>query len=147
MYTVTEEHPVQIQEEVQGLISEHWLEVAKHKELMVLDPDWERYQRFTDEGSMFSLVLRKDGVLVGYSANLLGPHLHYKGLVVAINDVLYVSPDSRGSTALRLMSETRLAAKAKGARAMIWHAKPNTSLSRLLPKVATLQDEVYLQPL
>jgi len=147
MYTVSEEHPVQLKEEVQGLLLEHWQEVAKHKELMVLDPDWDKYQKLTDEGTMFSLVLRKDGALVGYSANILGPHLHYQGLTVAINDVLYVAPGNRGAAALRLMAETRTLAKTKGARAMLWHAKPGTSLSSLLRKSATLQDEVYLQPL
>ena len=147
MYTIQEQHPLEVKEEVQQLLQDHWLEVAKHKELMVLDPDWEKYQRLTDEGTMFSLVLRRDGVVVGYSANLIGPHLHYKGLTVAINDVIYVAPAYRGTAAVRLMAKTRQVAKLKGARAVLWHAKPGTSLSRLLQKAATLQDEVYLQPL
>lgn len=114
---------------------------------MVLNPNWEKYQELTDSGSMFTLALRKDGVLVGYSANLLGPHLHYRDLVVAINDVLYVTPDTRGLAALRLMAETKQVARDRGAKLMLWHAKPDTSLDRMLKRVAPVQDTVYSEPL
>lgn len=147
MYTITEEHPLAVKEELSKLLQDHWQEIARNKELMVLNPDWEKYQRLTDEGTMFSLVLRRKGVPVGYSANILGPHLHYKDLTVAINDVLYITPEYRSVAALRLMAKTKAVAFKRGARAMLWHAKPDTSLSKLLRRIARLQDEVYLQPL
>lgn len=147
MYTVTEEHPLVVKDELEQLLKDHWVEVAKNKQLMVLDPDWDRYQELTDNESMFSLVLRKDGVVVGYSATFIGPHIHYRNLTVASNDVLYVAPHSRGTAALRLMAETVRVARSRGAKLMLWHAKPGTSLDHMLSRTASVQDTVYAEPL
>lgn len=147
-YTIVEEQLTwKLQQKLVNLLQEHWLEVAKHKDIMVLDPDWEKYRMLQDAGTLFALVLYLGDQPVGYSANIIDTHLHYSGLTAASNDVLYVHPDHRGTQALRLMNETKRVARERGAKAMLWHAKPNTSLDSILRKRAELQDNVYLQPL
>jgi hypothetical protein len=83
--------------------------------------------------------------LVGYSINIVSKNLHYSDLVVCQNDILFVSGDYRkGATGLRLMRDTERAASALGAKLMLWHAKPETNLHAVLPRLKyRVQDVVY----
>jgi GNAT superfamily N-acetyltransferase len=63
------------------------------------------------------------------------------------NDVLYVHPDYRKSRlGLSLIKATESLAKSKGAQVVLWHAKPNTSLDTLMPRLGYgVQDIIYLK--
>jgi hypothetical protein len=89
--------------------------------------------------------LDADGVIVGYSLNFIGPHFHYSDLVVCNNDVLFLRNDLRPSTVgLRLIRETERVAKTRGARLMLWHAKDQTSLAKIMPRMGyVVQDIIY----
>ena len=142
--------PCDFKTTVQSLLEEHWQEVAKNKELMVLAPDWERYQALHAAGMMFTLYAWDDDYnLLGYSCNILDRHMHYKGLTVASNDVLFVSKAHRASSVgLRLMAATKAAAKVHGAQLMLWHAKADSALDRILKaKRLAVQDIIYSETL
>ena len=140
-----------------ALFKAHFEEIATNKDSTKLDPDWRHYELLEASGLLFTLAAwhekaRPDhDVLVGYSANLLIPkHLHYKDLRYVSNDVLYVHPDYRGgSTAGRLMMETRKAARARGAKRMLWHAKKDTALAAILTKRESciVQDIIFSEVL
>lgn len=138
----------QLRPEVGELLKDHWKEVARNKSLMVLDPDWEKYQALDDSGVLLTLAARRQGRLVGYSVTIIGQHLHYRGLTVATNDVIYLSPGARSMTGFRLVSETEQHAAIRGAELFSWHAKPGTALDRLLKKRQYgVQDIIYSRQL
>lgn len=131
------------------LLRAHWEEVAKHKDLLVLDPDWPRYEAIERAGQLLALGAFEDSHLIGYSAGIVMPHLHYRGLTYYQNDVLFLDPAHRRNRLGRdLIDATEVAAAARGARFICWHAKPGTTLDRLLPRRGyDVQDVIYARKL
>lgn len=126
------------------MLHDHWQEVARNKEIMVLKPDWDKYKALEDAGALFTLFAYDDDEIIGYSVNIIQPHLHYSDLIYAANDVLFVRQDMRGSTRAGrlLLSESEAIAKAKGAKLMTWHTKENTALAKLLPRIDYAVQEI-----
>lgn len=133
----------------QALLEKHWDEIARNKRVMVLKPDVKRYHNLEAAGLLFTVGAYVDAQLVGYSVNIVSPHLHYSDLVVASNDVLYIDPEHRaGKLGLRLMRATEGIAKEAGAQLMLWHAKQGTRLNDLLPRLGYgVQDIIYSKEL
>jgi hypothetical protein len=136
-------------DQVGELLEEHWLELAKNKELMVLKPDRERYATLERAGVILALGAFDGDRMVGYSVNLVGPHLHYADLAFAQNDVLFIAKSHRlGRTGYTLIKATEVAAKARGAQMLVWHAKQDTALDVLLPRLGYgVQDILYSKEL
>ncbi len=78
------------------LLHSHKKEVAPYQEL-VLNPDWDYYERLEDE-DMFVIFTAKNGDnLVGYVAYFISNSLHYKDSTFATMDIIYLSPEERGT--------------------------------------------------
>lgn len=124
---------------------EHWEELAKNKELMVLSPDVEQYRQIEQAGMLFAIIAYDDDEIVGYSINVLSRNLHYSALLVVQNDVLFVGKAHRaGRVGMRLIDMTKAAAAKRGARLMLWHAKEGTPLAGILPRMGCkVQDIIY----
>lgn len=119
-----------------ALMGEHYDEITLHKDVMVRRTHDERYYAMEAAGSLFVLGAYADGELVGYSANFIGPHLHYADLIYAQNDVLFLRKAYRKSRlGLQLIQATEQTAREHGCRMMHWHAKQNTALNTLLPRL------------
>lgn len=131
------------------LLAEHWEEVALNKDLMVLDPNEAAYGLLESAGVLFALGAFDGPDLVGYSATMVQQHLHYKHLRYAVNDVLFVGKQHRnGRLGVRLMRETERVAKERGAQLMLWHAKPDTALEGILPRMGyVVQDVIFSKAL
>lgn len=127
------------------LLEEHWNESAKNKHLMILKPDIEKYKLFEQLGAIITLFAYVEDKIVGYSCNIIQPHMHYSDLICAYNDVLFVAKEYRNSPlGIRLIKETEKAVKAKGVKLLLWHAKENTTLAKILPKMGcNLQELIY----
>lgn len=127
------------------LLKAHWREIAREKDLMVLDPDWSRYEQLEAAGLLLSLGAFDGEQMVGYSVGLVHPHPHYRGLVYYQNDVLFVSPEARHSRlGIRLIQDTEAAAEAMGARWHAWHAKKGSKLDFLLERKGyAVHDIIY----
>lgn len=123
----------------------HYDELTTNKSIMVLDPDWETYQALHDTGKLLILGAYHGDKLAGYSVNIVASNLHYRGLVMCSNDLLFVHPDYRESPlGLRLMAKTREHARALGAKLMLWHAKQGSTLDKLLTRKRTkVQDIIF----
>ena len=137
-------------DEMWSLLAAHWDEVAKNKEVMVLKPDRARYEQLEAQGALLCLAaIDPDGDIVGYSVSFVGPHIHYADLVVCNNDVLFLREDLRPSSiGMRLIRDTERAAKARGARLMLWHAKENTPLATIMPRMGYgVQDIIFSKQL
>lgn len=146
---ISEESWRVIVDEAWPLLEAHREELATNKGLMVLSPNRDAYEDIEQHGSLLCLVARAaSGQITGYSVCMLGRHLHYD-MVYAHNDVLYVDPAHRkGRLGLRLINETEARAKARGAQFIIWHAKPDTALAALMPRLGyRLQDLILSREL
>jgi GNAT superfamily N-acetyltransferase len=123
------------------LLEEHYAELATVPDIMLLKPDVERYQTLEAAGNLFAIGMfdiHGDGgeTLVGYSVNIVCTNLHYGDLLMCQNDLLFVRKSHRrGMTGMRLITATERAAKDRGVKMMLWHAKPGTTLDRMLPRL------------
>lgn len=135
---------------MQELLVQHWDEVAKNKQVMKLKPEREKYAHLDQNGGLVCLwAIDTDGEIVGYSVNFIGPHIHYADLIICNNDVLFLREDLRPSSiGLRLLKETEHVAKSKGAKLMLWHAKENTPLAKIMPRMGYgVQDIIFSKQL
>jgi len=118
------------------LFEEHYEEIARNKQVMKLKPNWQLYDQMNATGWLFIYIAMQDDVCIGYSMNIMMHHLHYADLRIAQNDVLFVKKELRGGRlGLRLLKATEDHAKSEGCKLMLWHAKENTALDKLLPKL------------
>lgn len=129
------------------LLEAHRDELTTNKDIMVLAPMRERYAMLDDCGALLTVGAFLDDEIVGYSVNIIDRNLHYQGLLVSQNDILFVRRDLRGRLGLQLMRETERLAKERAGDTpimAIWHAKPSTELDAILPRLAyKVQDIAY----
>jgi len=118
------------------LFEEHYEEIARNKQVMKLKPNWQLYDQMDATGWLYIYLAMQGDVCIGYSMNIMMYHLHYADLRIAQNDVLFVKKEFRGGRlGLRLLKATEDHAKSEGCKLMLWHAKENTALDKLLPKL------------
>tara|TARA_B100000405_G_scaffold56253_2_gene38052 strand:+ start:2023 stop:2532 length:510 start_codon:yes stop_codon:yes gene_type:complete len=118
------------------LFEEHYEEIARNKQVMKLKPNWPMYEAVDQGGFLFIYLAMQDDVCIGYSMNIIMHHFHYADLRVTQNDVLFVKKEFRGGRlGLRLLRVTEDHARSEGCKLMLWHAKENTALAKLLPKL------------
>ena len=131
------------------LLEDNWQDVAKNKRLMVLSPDREKYLMLEANNQLICIAAKIDGILVGYSVSILQYHLHYSKLFYCNNDVIYLHSNHRDNPlGLRLIKRTEQLAKERGAKLMLWHAKENTSLDKLLRRMkCNVQDIIHSKEL
>ena len=118
------------------LFEEHYEEIARNKQIMKLKPNYQLYEALNSTGWLYIYVAMRDDVCIGYSMNIMMHHLHYADLRIAQNDILFVKKEFRGGRlGLRLLKATEDHARSEGCKLMLWHAKENTALAELLPKL------------
>lgn len=119
-----------------ALFDEHWQEVGSHKNVRTLSIDTGKYASLEAAGTLFALFVLDGDQVVGYSVNFITTGPHASGTIYAQNDALFVQPAYRKRMAgVRLMQATERAAKAHGAKLMVWHAKEGTGLGPLLQRL------------
>lgn len=136
---------------VEDLIAGHWEEVEHDREKIALAPDWEKAFILERLGCLKVLGLRCDGALVGYNAFSISPHIHSRFALHAINDVLYVAPEHRGSAGVRLIRTAERKLKELGVVRVVYATKPTAKVGRtgtttgdILAKMGyRLYEEVY----
>jgi predicted GNAT superfamily acetyltransferase len=148
-YSIREVGALELLNEAHDLLVLHREELTTDKELMVLDPHREGYAALDNAGAMIILAAYAGEELIGYSANILGPNLHYASVMMCQNDVLFIHPEHRGtSIGIRLIQQTEDLARLKGCNLMLWHAKPRTALDAILPRLGCrVQDVIWSKAL
>lgn len=136
------------QPEIEQLFKQHYEELAVLKHVQVLDPMFEVYRQIEAEKRLLVLGAFRPH-LVGYSVSFLTRPLHYRGLLVCQNDVLFVDWKAREvSVGNGLMEATSKEARASGAKVMLWHAKPDTRLASIgVQRRWKVQDIIYAEEL
>lgn len=136
MYEIREASVQQMLDSATELFKEHYDEIALNKQVMVLEPFVEKYLALEAQNEIFVLALHSGDEVIGYSVNFLFNHVHYAKLRVCSNDLLFVSKEHRnGRAGYMLIKETEKFAKQRDAQLMFWHAKPNTALEKLMPRL------------
>lgn len=136
--------------DVDGLLQEHYLELAKNQDKVKLNPDWQRYAFLEQAGSFLIFTAREDCVLIGYAAFFSSPHPHYADLRLVSNDVLFVEQKHRtGRTGIRLIqfAETQIAHLYGSNYCITWHAKENTPLAGMLGRMGYGLQDIVLSKL
>jgi hypothetical protein len=115
---------------VEDLLAAHWEEVALDKSAVALAPDWPKARELERIGILKTLAMRREGVLIGYNAFLITPHLHYRQILQAVNDVIYLDPAERGSAGVRLIRGTEALLRELGVQRILYHTKLHVLLGR-----------------
>lgn len=133
------------EENCNDLFKEHYEEIALNKSVMKLLPNWEKYFALEQSGMIMCLGAFLGEECIGYSINFFTNHMHYKEMFYMQNDLLFVAEEHRNTrVGLDLIRETEKQAFARGAEMMLWHAKENTNLSNLMPRLGyAVQDIIY----
>lgn len=150
MITFQPEFVYEVRGEIDGLLREHYLELAKNQDRVALNPDWARYGAAEVTGALVLYTARKDGVLIGYSCFFCSPHPHYTDLMLVSNDVLYLQQEHRvGRTGVRFIRycEDQLRIRYTKDFAITWHAKEGTPLAGMLGRMGYGVQDIILSKL
>ena len=128
-----------------NLLHLHWDEVAPYKDLLLLNPDLLRYQQLEASGALHVVTARLDGLLIGYIVMIVSPHLHYRHVLIATDDIHFIHPEYRkGSLGSRLIISAEKLMKNLGAKIMVLRTKANNSHGLLFERMGyTALDITY----
>jgi len=110
-------------DEGQRLLQAHYKEIAWRQDKIPLAIDREAYLRMDMEGKLMIFTARDSGRLVGYAAWFVNKHPHYKTTQYAVNDVIYVDPESRGGLGIRLIKFSEKSLRETGVSVVVLHIK------------------------
>lgn len=140
--------PVKISEhfdETRKLSALHWRETESEFSDRPPELDIQTYQTLEAQNLIIAFAAMSDGEIVGYVSGFLSRHPHYDQLI-AQHDLLFIHPAHRaGRSGLKLMREFELAAKAAGAKKVLYHAKPGSNFAKLLERLKFQQEEIIFQ--
>lgn len=110
-------------------------EVGHNQNELPLDPDWEKYCALDEMGLLLCCGAYDEEKLVGYFVAIVAPTLHCKNEVVAVNDALWLHPDYRGGTGVRLMKFFESQCKDLGVSYMSMNITLKYDISPLLERM------------
>lgn len=126
--------------DVKALVGRNYAE-AGHAIVGKFEPDIEAYLRMENQGIAELWTARHDGKLVGYAMYLVVPHFQYKGKVWAMQDVLYVLPQYRGRTSIRMIVLADEVHKSQGVDVSYRHVSKWVDYSRTLERLGYTEAE------
>jgi len=131
--------------DAEELLKAHWAEIAVNKDKIFLNPDWDIYEEFEQQGRLVIFTARDDGKLIGYCAVLVGKNLHYKDHVFAVNDVLYIDKSYRkGFTGINMLKFAEKYLKDDGVSVMQINTKVHRPFDILMQRLGfNLVERVY----
>lgn len=143
MYSFQEEKFLDCITEIIPLLEKHWEEVARHKELRPIDPDYDRYAKLNELGLLKVFTARKNGKLIGYLSIFIAPNLHYQSWVFAVSDVYYIDKASRRA-GVRFFLEAEQWLRDQGVRVVIYQDKIAHSHENFFTRMGyTKTEQVY----
>jgi GNAT superfamily N-acetyltransferase len=124
------------QPEIAALCVRHWEEIAHNRDLIKLDPDWDKYQKLAQMQMLSVATARVDGILVGYQIYIVAPHMHYRQSLTALSDVLYLAPEYRqGRAGIRLMQCAEEELKRLNVQRIVQNVKVTNDWSKILERM------------
>jgi len=135
--------------EIDKLGIEHWQECETALSQEPPKVMWEMYQILQQQGTLIAYGAYSGDQLVGYSAVIISPNPHYGwSALFAMHDVTFIAREHRkGTTAMRLTRAIEAAAKKRGAKWILWTAKPYTAFDTMMRRHATHEENTYRRTL
>lgn len=136
-------------EEAKPLLERHWQEIAHYPDIP-LDPDYEQYIKLDDMGLIKAFTARnEDKKLVGYAVFLVRPHIHYRSMLLASQDILFIDKEYRKTRmGLSLIKFCDEYFKSIGVTAVSQHIKAKFDFGRMLKFLGyELMDLIYIKRL
>ena len=131
--------------EIEVLSVLHYDELTLNKEYVKLNPNWNKYLQLEDDNNLCLFTIRSDNILVGYSIFFVDTHIHYKDLVVATNDVLFLREDLRlGITGIKLIKFSESVLKTLGVNKITWHVKFAKDFRPILHRMGYADEDVIV---
>lgn len=127
------------------LMDIHKREICAHDDFE-LDPDWESYFLLFNSEMLRVYTARDDGGdMVGYALFTVHQHLHFKQVLAATQDVLFMHPDNRGVLAgVRLISFADEQLTALGVKIVSHHVNVAHDFSPILERAGYVHvDNIY----
>lgn len=115
----------------EDLAAAHWQEVALHKDIAPLNPDYARMRWLEKQGFWRAIGARLDGELVGYTTWFIARSMNYGSLYQADNHLIYLDPDARGGwRGVRLVTDSERLLKTLGVNYARYHTKLHVEADR-----------------
>ncbi|HEY2851146.1 MAG TPA: hypothetical protein VGI97_14805 [Gemmatimonadaceae bacterium] len=152
-----------IWDEALPLLFAHWKEVAHYQDIE-LTPDRERYDALERNGALRTFTARTDdaavygdepfeiivprGTLVGYALFVVTPNLHYRQILQAQQDVIYIQPNHRGTMPIRFFKFCEEELFGEGIDVICHHTKAKDELNfgHLVERQGyELMDQLYVK--
>lgn len=136
---------LECKDEMLSLLDEHYEELTLNKEVVKLNPDWEEYHKREINNKFVFISMRESGKLIGYSAWFIGPHIHYKDLVVAVNDVIFLKKEYRsGTNGIKLLKKSEEIVKGLGVNKITWHIKESNNFIPILKRMRYSTEDIIV---
>lgn len=133
--------------EAMPLFEAHYKEIARYMDIE-LKVDIPRYYFLEDQKILRGYTVREDsGVLIGYAIFFLSKNLHYSDSFQAVQDVLFIHPEKRGSGA-KFIKWCDDQLRAEGVQVVYHHVKKAHNFGALLERFDyELVDLIYAKRL
>lgn len=139
------EKVLDIKDELKSLLDKHYEELTLDKDVVKLNPIWSLYAELEEKNQFFLFTVRDEDVLVGYSAFFMKPHIHYKDLIVATNDVIFLKKEYRlGITGIKLLKYSEQKIRELGAKKITWHVKYSNDFRPILHRMGYSDEDVIV---
>lgn len=122
-------------DDIKPLIELHYDEISRYKDIK-LDPAWHRYDQAEKAGLLRVFTARDDNTneLIGYAIFIINYNMHYQKSLQALQDILFIRPDRRGSGArFILWCDNEL--KKEGIQVVYHHVKKAHNFGALLERM------------
>lgn len=134
-----------VADDITPLLDMHYAELTLNKDVVRLNPDWPQYVALEEQGRVHVFTIRESGALIGYAAFFLAPHIHYKDLLVATNDLIFLLPECRrGGVGRKFIAFCEERMRELGANKVTFHIKKHLDWSPMLYRDGYEQEEVIM---
>lgn len=148
MITCSVESLVDVLPEMKTLFGGHWEELALDKQAVPLDPQYEVYLERERLGQTLVIVMRENGVVIGYWVGFIAPGLHYRTCLTATMDIFYIKPEARGgSKALKMFRFVEKELVRRGVQRWFMGSKLHKDVGRLFAALGMKPIETYYSKL
>lgn len=129
-------------DEIKPLLVAHYKEIARNQDKVKLNPDYDKYRALDKAGMVHSVTARDEGKLIGYYISIVAPHLHYRDCIMAMNDVLFISPEYRkGFIAFKLLKYGEKTLKDRGVGVIHMNMKLANDFGILMERLGWIEIE------
>lgn len=145
MITFQHECFTELIDEISKLLDEHYNELTLNKDVVKLHPRWDKYISLEQSDRYVFLTAREDGNIIGYSGFIVDHHLHYAGILVASNDILFLKDTHRlGMTGIKLIKYSEEQLKLIGVNKITWHVKLSRDFRPILYRMGYADEDVIV---